>query len=363
MASLSEHERIEILMMLGYGDRRRSLQDVCNLFNDTHPNRNPISKSVVGKTLRRFEQTGSVKDLPRSGRPRTAKSDDNKLDILLAVSEDPHLSTNQLAANFNISQSSIVSFLKSEKYKPYKVHLVHELTEDDFDRRLQFSEEMLNICNNNENFVNNILFSDEATFCLTGEVNRHNCRYWSSENPSWFLEHHTQYPQKVNVWVGILGGHIIGPFFINGNLTSGLYLQLLQNEIIPACATLYPHENNEHLPNDSIWFQQDGAPPHYGVNVRQYLDNVFPHRWIGRRGTIEWPARSPDLSPLDFFLWGYVKNKVYEDKPDNVEDLQIRITRTIQEIPRDFLQNSVRGFVNRLGHCQITNGRQFEHLL
>ena len=56
MARLSERERIEILMMLGYGDRRRSLQDVCNLFNNTHPNRDPISKSVVGKNKKKIKK-------------------------------------------------------------------------------------------------------------------------------------------------------------------------------------------------------------------------------------------------------------------------------------------------------------------
>jgi len=52
---------------------------------------------------------------------------------------------------------------------------------------------------------------------------------------------------------------------------------------------------------DEIYFQQDGAPPHYGVIVRQYLNEVFQDRWIGRRVIYEWPPRSPDLTPLDFF--------------------------------------------------------------
>lgn len=93
--------------------------------------------------------------------------------------------------------------------------------------------------------------------------------------------------------------HFIGPFFIEGNLTSVIYLDLLQTQIVPAIAAIFPGDD---LPvADGVWFQQDGAPPHYGVDVRQYLSEVFPGRWIGRRGSIEWPARSPDLTPLDFF--------------------------------------------------------------
>ncbi|EFN82476.1 hypothetical protein EAI_06335, partial [Harpegnathos saltator] len=71
---------------------------------------------------------------------------------------------------------------------------------------------------------------------------------------------------------------------------------------------------------DDVWFQQDGASPHYGRIVRNYLNDTFPNRWIGRRGTIEWPPRSPDIAPLDFFLWGYIKNKVYFTKPRNLDE-------------------------------------------
>lgn len=67
-----------------------------------------------------------------------------------------------------------------------------------------------------------------------------------------------------------------------------------------------------------------GAPPHYGRIVRNYLNDTFPNRWIGRRGTIEWGglSRSPDIASLDFFLWGYIKDKVYFTKPRNLDELQ-----------------------------------------
>jgi len=60
-----------------------------------------------------------------------------------------------------------------------------------------------------------------------------------------------------------------------------------------------------------IIFQQNGAPPHWGSDVRRFLDPTFPNRWIGRDGPTLWPPRSPDITPLDFFLWQYVKDKVF----------------------------------------------------
>ena len=60
---------------------------------------------------------------------------------------------------------------------------------------------------------------------------------------------------------------------------------------------------------------QDGAPPHWATRVRDYLDLTLPHRWIGRAtdhntAIMYWPPISPDLTPCDFHLWGYIKDKV-----------------------------------------------------
>lgn len=117
------------------------------------------------------------------------------------------------------------------------------------------------------------------------------------------------------------------------------------------------------MPHHNIWLQQDGAPPHFAVGVRTYLDDTFPNRWIGRGGFIEWPPRSPDLTPLDFFLWGYLKGKVFKSQPANLDDLKDRIRQEIRQITPQMVRNVQREFVDRLGYCQLTNGRHFEHLL
>ena len=61
-----------------------------------------------------------------------------------------------------------------------------------------------------------------------------------------------------------------------------------------------------------MYFQHDGAPSHYTRHVIQHLNDTFPNRWIGRGSTINWPPRSPDLTPLDFCLWGLMKSEVYK---------------------------------------------------
>ena len=61
-----------------------------------------------------------------------------------------------------------------------------------------------------------------------------------------------------------------------------------------------------------ILFQSDGAPPHWGLQVRAFLNDTFPERWIGRGGPAAWPPRSPDIYSLDFFLWGYMKIEAFK---------------------------------------------------
>ncbi|XP_011859565.1 PREDICTED: uncharacterized protein LOC105557041 [Vollenhovia emeryi] len=326
-------------MMRGFGDRERSYGDVVHLFNDTFRNRAPISKSTAYRTCNRFERTGSVKDEPRSGRPKTATNEQKSLEVILNFQENPHTSSRKVAQQTEISKTSVLQILKSHRYHPYKIKLVQELIGDDHDRRLEYYEEMMLQFDRNNQFLFWTCFSDEATFELSGSVNRHNMRYWTDENPHWMREHRTQYPEKVNVWAGILCNRIIGPFFIDGNLTSEKYVNLLNDNIIPAIQAIVGDAF------ENVWFQQDGAQVHFALIVRNVLNNVFPDRWIGRRGTIEWPPRSPDLSPLDFFYWGYLKSKVFETKPNDIEELKHRIVEASNDISLEKLQNVSNGFI------------------
>lgn len=358
MQRLSERERISLLMMRGWGGVKRSFMQVKDLFNDTFRDAAfQISKSTVERTVKRFEETGCIKDRPRSGRPKTATTEETSLNILLSVHEDPHCSLRDLAQQHDTSKKSVHRVLKTNKFHPFKVTLVHELNEDDFDRRIEFCEDMMERIDNDPNILRNLIFTDEATFQITGTLNRHNCRYWAVENPNWMRESKSQYPQKINVWAGILYDQIIGPFFFEGNLTAPMYEEMLRNQIVPRIIEL-TGQNFEHT-----IFQQDGAPAHYGRDVRRYLNNVFADRWIGRRGYIEWPARSPDLTPMDFFLWGYLKDRVFKTKPQNVEEMRQRIQDECDNIPAEYFVNAIESFYNRLGYCQEANGEQFEHLL
>ncbi|EZA48045.1 hypothetical protein X777_14421, partial [Ooceraea biroi] len=151
------------------------------------------------------------------------------------------------------------------------------------------------------NFLNFVLFSDEATFHSTGQLNRHNCHYWSVANPHWYRRIDFQHQWRLNVWCGIVNGYLIGPYFIEETLNSEVYLHFLRNEL-PILL-----ENVDLDTRQRLWYQHDGAPPHYAHQVRAYLNHAFSNRWIGRNEPILWPPRSPDLTSPDFFYGASLK--------------------------------------------------------
>ena len=150
----------------------------------------------------------------------------------------------------------------------------------------------------NEEFHRKIIFFDEAHFWLNGFVNKKNMRYWSATNPNVLLET-PLHPQKVTVWCGFHAGDVIGPYFFMDendryvNVNGERYRAMLEDYLWT--------ELDEHDIND-MSFQQDDATSHTARVTIDLLKGKFGERVISRNGPVEWPPRSYDLTPLDFFL-------------------------------------------------------------
>ena len=111
-----------------------------------------------------------------------------------------------------------------------------------------------------------------------------------------------------------------------------------------------------------MWLQHDGAPAHFDRNVRNHLNVTYPNRWIGRGGPVPWPARSPDLTPLDYFLWGSMKSLVYATPVTSEEDHIARVHGVIEIFSRqphllDHMRVAQR---RRFRLCIDVGGTQFE---
>ena len=227
--------------------------------------------------------------------------------------------------------------------------------ETDPPRRKTFAQDILLKINESPNFVKLLLFSDEAVFHLEGGINVRNSVHWSTQNPNWLLEKSLNSP-KVMVWAAIGHAGIIGPFFLEGNVDSKSYLKMIEEEFYPVFS---------NLPNSpNLIFMQDGAPPHWEKNVRGWLNDHFPHRWIGRGGindtNIPWPPRSPDLTPMDFFLWGYIKKLVYTQNYQDLHQLKAAIVVAFQQVTGELVASALGNFVKRLNLVVEANGGHIE---
>lgn len=208
-------------------------------------------------------------------------------------------------------------------------------------------------------FPAEVLYTDEALFTREGCSNIHNSHVWAHVNPRSTRPRAHQQRFGVNVWAGILGDRLIGPYILPFRLNGRTYRYFLEH-VLPELL-----EDVSLNVRQRMYFQHDGAPAHFSIAVRNHLRATFGNRWIGRGGPVAWPPRSPDLTCLDFFLWGHMKQLVYETVVETEEDLVARITvaaDAIADMPGIF-ERTRQSMVRRCTACIQANGRAFEQFL
>ena len=104
----------------------------------------------------------------------------------------------------------------------------------------------------------------------------------------------------------------------------------------------------------NICFQQDGATWHTAEATFDVLCFVFEDRIISRRADVVWPPRSCDLTSLDYYLWGAVKDKYYADKPETIAALKDNIREAIGEIQLNTIDNVLKNWNDRVGDCMTS---------
>ena len=159
-------------------------------------------------------------------------------------------------------------------------------------------ETLLNMMALDHDFQDKILWSDVSRFTLNGPLIRHNCVIWNKKSS---FNDRTQHPKlewRDGLNNAILSEGICGPHFFDES-----------------------------------------------VNAENYL-------------LLEWAPRSCDLTPCDFFLWGYLKHQVYRRKPTSIEQLKEFIREEIQKVPTVMCERVCRSVQNRLQQCLENDGKQ-----
>ena len=120
-----------------------------------------------------------------------------------------------------------------------------------------------------------------------------------------------------------------------------------------------PQLKQRGIRQQNVWFQQDLPTPHTSGMVTDLIRTKFGERVISRG---VWPARSPDLAPPDFYLFGHLKHNVYKDHPSNLDELEGRIRHHLNQISWDTLSAVFKNLVRRIKACKRAKGCHFQHL-
>lgn len=280
-------------------------------------------------------------------------SEEKRQAIVDYFCDDPCSSQRQAARELEVSQSSVNRVLKEEGMRPFKFTRVHELTDQDFEQRKIFCSLILSKESQSPSWTQKIAFSDEATFHLNGQVNLHNSFIYGFENPKAIVTHPMK-SSSVTVWAMITFNYGILHHVFEGTVNQHNYTDMLIEKVVPFIR-----------PKRSLLYQQDGAPAHFSLRARDVLNTSLPQRWIGRASDfIRWPPRSPDLAINDFWLWGYVRDNVYQaPRPTSLNELTRRIIDFLENIDQRMIRNAYRSFLNRCEKCYQVNGGHFEQLL
>ncbi|GFV48413.1 putative transposable element [Trichonephila clavipes] len=161
-------------------------------------------------------------------------------------------------------------------------------------------------------FHKRIWFRKEAHFWLNGYVNKQNCRICSEANPQVYVET-PLHPEKLTVW---------------------------------SCGS---NKTEQHV--------------HTARATIAVLKDTFGDRLISRFGPVNWPPRSCDLTPLDYFLWVYVKSLVYANKPQTLDHLEDNIRRVIADIRPQMLEKVIENWTSRLDYIRDSRGSPMPEII
>lgn len=332
-----------------------------NTWRTTQPNPAVIPLCTVRNVQQLVQKFQSKKTIQMahkgySGRRKSATTEEKIFDVMREM-DGARTSLRRVAVDLGMSLTSVYRIAKEELHlHAYRTEVKHGLVEADYVQRVELCRFMLQTLE-----IDNptIVFVDEATFRTDGTVNLWNDRHWSTrgERPDIPPAGMYQSAKRTTVLAAVARNWLGGPYFFPRNVDATSYRDVLEMFLLPdlRAANL-----------GDVWFLQDGAPAHTAAMVRDFLvENFGRDRLIGRYFDVPWPSRSPDLNPVDYFFWGFVRDRVFSHGGFvNVTALDAAIVEGFNWIRAnrmDAVQNAVGAFFTRLSECIESDGRQLRH--
>lgn len=296
-----------------------------------------VTQSTVSRILERFRETNSNQRRPGQGRHRVTTNNQDRFLRLQAI-RTRFVTTTSLQQefsrryNYRISRDTVRRRLAEVEVTPYRAATGPLLTADHRRQRRQFAQEHQNW---GDREWGNVLFSDESRFCRFSDDRRRRVYRRPGERYAQcnIVETVSYGGGSVMVWGGIsLEARTELVIIQGGRLTADRYItDILEPHVIPYA----PFIGQEFL------FMHDNARPHVARVVQDYLQDV-------EIATLPWPARSPDLNPIEH-LWDNLSRSVRAllPPPRDLNELSVRLTEMWDDMDQDTIRNLILSMPRR----------------
>jgi inhibitor of nuclear factor kappa-B kinase subunit alpha len=319
---------------------------------------------TVSRLLKKVRETGSTDRKLGSGRPRTARTDENieaVAELILSQENRPqtHKSTRQISRLSGIKRSSVIRIVHTDlKLKCIKKCRAQELTAANRTTRRLLAQQLLKRFSVAQ--VDFIFFSDEKVFTVAAPKTAQNDRLYVPTQirkrqvaARRLLRTRPTFSASIMVSVAVSKLGMTELFFVDpGTKINGQYYRdiLLSQQLLPAIGV---------IAGDVFVFQQDNAPAHRARETVALLQRATPD-------FIEptmWPANSPDLNPVDYKVWGWMQDRVYRQPVADLTQLKERILQVWSVMPQNIIDEAISDWRKRLRACVEAEGGHFEYLL
>jgi hypothetical protein len=313
-----------------------------------------ITKKNVIDLIKRFELHTDIQKLYRR-KPSMLQDEDVLSAVINSIYNQRGKSLRKCASENGLSLTTTQRAARHTlKLYPYRLILVQALSFYDKIVRVEACHRLLEILETGIDVV----YTDEASFRTDGHVNTWNCRIWEYDRPDSFVAETIQSAKQLTIWGGMSRNHLFGPYFFPSTVTGDSYRAIISEMFIPDILQKVGSIND-------LWFQQDGAPAHTANDTKAFLRSQFDERLISRGLHHEWPPRSPDLTPCDFYLWGIVKDLTFQRGPFSdtsaMQNAIIDAFQTIRHLKIANVSSAVMSVPRRMQRCIALEGGQLQH--
>lgn len=331
---LTEYQRIEIIRLKGEGMTQTEIATKLG-----------CDQCTVSRTIKRYNEHKTVKDLARSGRKRLSTDRDQR-QLIRLVKDNRTLSSTELSKRWTLTNGKTASprlvrkILQDHDLMWRPAAKKPRLTANNIKQRLEF-------CKKHKTWSKyrwrDVIFSDEMNVEVDLRKNRIMLRRTTEEkySPECIIERTRKGSGSVGIWACMTYDGVKFFTLFHGRLNAERYEDILENNLVP---TLDLIGEKEH----SI-FQQDNAPCHSANRIKDWMAT-------NKVNQLQWPANSPDLNCIEN-LWSWLDGQLAKRKIASLDELKGAITDILNNVPQNVTQKLVDSMPTRIKACLEAQGR------